>query len=1345
MRSACRIIVAASVAITALAVEAAPELRLRYGSVDTTAKAEPSQLGRYAIVQFASAGLIDLAALRATGAQPKGYLPDHAYVVDLQGADLDALRALAGLHWLGPYRAEYKYPPSWEKTAAFDRIWHVTGFRGEPLGRLRAAVSKAIPGIEILHADEQAGVASLRLRLPLGATLGQLARIDEVVGVQPWARDRLENDESAPAIQANSALDTPFWDAGITGTGEVVTVLDSGLDRNEEFFVHWHDGNGVNTAITNAELVTPPAIGTLFPDRKVVGYWYPPDASPYDDNETCGDEGTPTGYHGTHVTGSVAGDSGTTATPTEANHDRGDGMAPNAQILFQDIGDDATGCLTGDLGRYDRYKQAFDAGSRIATTSTGASIADDPDNAYNFLDYQADRAAYDYEDLVIFNSAGNEGPESNTLTHTAVAKHTIAVGRAGHGIVNSVAPSSSRGPTFDGRVKPDIVAPGSGIVSAAGDDNDGANIEPPEVSTKSGTSMAAPTAAGGAALLRQYFREGYYPSGSKRADDALIPSGSLMAATIINGTRIPTTGLPTDDWGWGRMYLDNNVYFPGDARDLRVWDRRNAAGLRTGESETFRVQVGTGASFRATLVWRDPAQQFAAVPALVNDLDLEVRSPDGTLYRGNVFSGARSTTGGSADRLNVVEQVRFIAPPQAGEYEITVRAASVPGDGTYPSQRQGFALAVSSEQCATGVSQAPSLSLSTNDEGVLVSPGTAAGATAYQVYRAEGSCSAPAGPYSYVGTADATGLLDDSAEGTVRYAYRLRGVDACGEGPVSACTSIVSEALCAIPPEFDITSVRVSQSGTDTCDVVLSWDGAEAQCGGAGLRYNIYRSTDPLFEPSAATLLAAGVPGNTYTDTSTTGLVTYHYAVRAVDTLGNEQQEFLRRIITPTGTGSEAATFVDDPDEITLVDLGGVWQVSSEAASTGQYSYNHALAGTTYPPQTCARVTTPPLQLQSGSPVLSYDARYELEVNWDGVVVEVSTDGGSTWRDLPPEGGYPGTLSLTEPDGFPINECGYRATQGAFTGSSTNFASYQSSLAAYAGQEVVIRWSFTSDPGSEDEGFFLDNIRVTEASTPRACQASDAISGPWYNTAQSGHGWLVERLDPAPGSGSENDRVLAYWYVYNQGEPAWLIGQGDLQGDTAVLETFIASGPDFPPNYRAEDFVLTPWGEMTFTFATESAAHVAWDTTMSGFTDGELEISRLASLSKGPEACRSGSYYDPEENGHGFVIEVLDTPDGPLVLAAWYVYLDGDQVWLLGQGPLSGDVAELQIIEHFSGTDFPPNFEPQEVIRRDFGTLTIAFTGPDSADISWDTVLPEFTDGSMAVQRLTQLKGRACP
>jgi hypothetical protein len=227
---------------------------------------------------------------------------------------------------------------------------------------------------------------------------------------------------------------------------------------------------------------------------------------------------------------------------------------------------------------------------------------------------------------------------------------------------------SSCGPTADGRIKPDVAVPGADIVSAGSDDR--INSQNCGISITSGTSTASPAAAGFAALIRQYYMDGWYPTGSRKPADGFTPSAALLKATLINSAvDMPHAGpVPDRCQGWGRVQLDNALSFAGQARKL--WLKDDAAPFAngsTGEERTYRIQVGAGEPLKVTLAWTDYPSTPIAAPNLNNDLDLVVSGPGGT-FLGN---------GSGPDRRNNVEQVSIEAPP-AGLYTITVRSWNVP-------------------------------------------------------------------------------------------------------------------------------------------------------------------------------------------------------------------------------------------------------------------------------------------------------------------------------------------------------------------------------------------------------------------------------------------------------------------------------------------------------------------------------------------------------------------------------------------------------------------------------------------------------------------------------------------
>lgn len=1062
-------------------------------SLDFGAAALPeARPGRYGIVQLRPGVADARAALEPLGVELLGYLPNDAFQVRWSAAARTRLAAHPAVRAVVDYGPGLKVAPELWEGPGFepgDRLTVVV-FRGEKLAPVAEKLLAAVPNARRTHSMPEAPEPRLRFQMPYAdvpAFVRAAAALEEVSWIEPWLWPELHNDTSVSPIQNNATTGTPVWDQDLIGTGQIVAVSDSGLDRNQCWFTQYNDGVTTNTEITDAQNTFPPAVGSTYPARKVFAYWVMPGASPYDDNQVC--TSSSTSFHGTHTTGTVLGDRGNVATPTDPMFlatDR-DGMAPNAQILFQDLGNDSTGCLAGTAGDTALiFEQANSGGARIHSNSWGSATG----GAYGASDQEADAAAWRLESSLIVFSAGNSGSGTNTIGSPGNAKNVLTVGALGHANSTTVASYSSRGPTDDGRTKPDIMAPGSSVVSAAGDDTDTGTQCPASGAALSGTSMACPTVAGGAALARQYFSDGFYPSGARTAADARSPSGALLKAVLLNGTR-DIASMPNNNYGWGRIWLDNNLYFSSVAghRRLRTWSLPNKAGLTTGQTQTYTVTVPAGAELRVTLAWSDPFATLGAAVTLVNNLDLEVVGPGGT-YRGNVFSGGVSTTGGTADSRNTVEQVRLTAPT-AGDYTITVRGTSVPGNGDPYTARQGFGLAASFGNCAGTVATAPTGLIATpnGSAGIDLSWTGAAGATSYVVYRAVGGCgTAAAADFEMVGTASGTTFTDSRAQGGYAYDYKVRGADGCAEGPLSACAETTATGTCDLHPNFNQDTVTIADGATIHCGIDLSWGAGTSNCPLAPtVTYDVYRSTQYNFTPAPANRIATGLTGTSFTDTNAESLTTYFYAVKARDnaTPPNESSGFRRLKGTASSGTTMPGTFIDGADSPSFLALEEPWQITSTQASAGTLSYHNAGDTGTYAADTCAAIETPLIVLTGSSAVLSYAARWNLEDQWDGVVVEISVDGGP-WLDLAPTGGYPSSFAQTGAP--PVNACGYAASHGAFSGSSGGvFVTKSSPLPGVAGTTVRIRWRFSSDPASEELGFFLDAVSVTNASVAEPC------------------------------------------------------------------------------------------------------------------------------------------------------------------------------------------------------------------------------------------------------------------
>jgi hypothetical protein len=303
---------------------------------------------------------------------------------------------------------------------------------------------------------------------------------------------------------------------------------------------------------------------------------------------------------------------------------------------------------------------------------------------------------------------------------------------------------SSMGPTADKRLKPDVSAPGYWVTSARNGQTNGATCDFNNLGSNTrslaGTSMATPTLAGHVSMIKEYFQQGFYPSGKRTPLNAFNPSGSLLkamtiaGAVIMNGVKISygtdangnqcsvqakvnLAGSPYYDQGFGRFQMNNILYFASSVnRYLHIpslsnvtgaanfWDTSIAAGATN--TYTYCVYPNASVPISVVLVWTDPASTTTAAINLVNNLDLTV-TYNGQTVNGNsqsaYFKAAGFTT---TDTLNPVEVVSFAglaagSAPQ--QMTVSVKCTTL-GTGTtqlYSLVVSGY---ISAGTCGTGPS-----------------------------------------------------------------------------------------------------------------------------------------------------------------------------------------------------------------------------------------------------------------------------------------------------------------------------------------------------------------------------------------------------------------------------------------------------------------------------------------------------------------------------------------------------------------------------------------------------------------------------------------------------------------
>ncbi len=473
------------------------------------------------------------------------------------------------------------------------------------------------------------------------SSIAKIAAEPSVAWVGPQPSLTIWNDQSRNHMNINAM--EQYYTTDLDGSGQIVAVADSGLDHDH--------GDFGNRIIGNVDVI--------------------------------GDGSTADAHsgHGTHVACTVLGDG------TRGNYA---GIAPEAELYFQAMENDNNGNFQWSSIN-NMLNTAYNNGARTHTNSWGSSSSSDWGVYTSTSEDVDDRARYydqyysGREGLTVLFAAGNDGPNSDTIGAPGTAKNTITVGNSQNrysGAPNTIMDGSSRGPVDDGRIKPDILAPGGYVRSCRAQeatDIGGATWTSNWYLEYTGTSMATPNAAGTAALIREYITEV-----AQRPE----PQGALVKALMILGARdVGTRDIPNMDEGWGRIDLKGTLA-PNNGRGIWVDDRSVLSS--TGNSKSYSFNITTpNQAFKAVVAWSDERGSRFSNTQLVNNLNLLVTTPSGVEYRGNEFSQGRSIQGGNYDTLNNVEVV-LVDSAEMGLWTVKVTDAGHAG-----SRAQPFAVAVS--------------------------------------------------------------------------------------------------------------------------------------------------------------------------------------------------------------------------------------------------------------------------------------------------------------------------------------------------------------------------------------------------------------------------------------------------------------------------------------------------------------------------------------------------------------------------------------------------------------------------------------------------------------------------
>lgn len=619
------------------------------------------------------------------------YIPDYTYLVWGTEPALKRLSSNAPVRWWGEYQALYALDPALpiegsDPVGAVVQIYDHPGAEStlEAINKMASKVLR--PAITVI------GLTSLAVEVE-PEQVWEIALLSDVVTVERWVipqrHDEMQNQIMAGHLSADGSTPLgPGYLSWLTGTVgftttasayPIVDVTDDGIDDGTETPQH--------------------------PDFYTSGDTQLADRLAYNENWTTDPAADGAGGHGNLNASIVAGYNARSGFPYEDNdgYNYGLGVNPFGRVAGSKIFGNTSGWAGPDYTQL--VARSYNLGARIISNSwgevpgSGAYLVDD--QIYDMLVRDADLLTPGAQPVTVIFSAGNSGIGANTTGSPANAKNVIAVGASenvrptklngsswidgcgtgssGANDATDIIGFSSRGPTDDGRVKPDLVAPGTHIQGAATQSDSYTGLYVCDAyqpsgqtlyAASSGTSHAAPAVAGAASLLYRYYQDRF---------DAPPPSPAMVKAYLMNAARyLDGNGaggtLPSNSQGHGLADL-------GRAFDTvaRVVEDQTLTFHETGATYVIGGYVAQAdAPFRVTLAWSDaPGSTVGA--AYVNDLDLTV-SVEGQTYLGNVFDGPNATTGGSHDPRNNVESV-FLPAGVTGAYTITVKATNLAGDG----------------------------------------------------------------------------------------------------------------------------------------------------------------------------------------------------------------------------------------------------------------------------------------------------------------------------------------------------------------------------------------------------------------------------------------------------------------------------------------------------------------------------------------------------------------------------------------------------------------------------------------------------------------------------------------
>ena len=537
-----------------------------------------------------------------------------------QPNDLELIKQDESVRWAGSMMPGWRVSPDVTSSSNFIAAIPAVDLKPEALAGLSH-------DLVIMGADEAwCGLHLCEIRGSIN--LESLSRDGRIIWAEPAFELKLTNAVAGAIVGIPEITNNSL---GLDGSGEKISFTDTGIDQTH-----------------------PDIIG------RIAGVYtqYGLDPSPADAN----------GGHGTHVALTIAGDGSGDSSAT--------GIAPAANIVAYALEHDPTGVF-GRIGSiYDMLTHAEQEGSRVAVNAWGLNG--------NYGAYTADSRSLDVfvhdnpEFLPVFSAGDDPAQSASKVLAPSTAKNVLSIGASNTNPAGSVANFSSLGPSLDSRVKPDLVAPGVSICSGRSEDASipsglscGTGIHSngdPLYMSLSGSSQATAVAGGSISLIRQFIREEV---------GIVTPTASLLKATSINGALdLGAADVPNVQEGWGQISVSNTVMPSYNGNELDTF-YDNSRTLSAGFSTLYQFDIDPTSGLDITLAWSDVAGSANSAQnesRLINDLDLQLTAPDGTIFKGNVIVNGFSVPNGVHDSINNVERINLApsATLPSGKWQLEI-------------------------------------------------------------------------------------------------------------------------------------------------------------------------------------------------------------------------------------------------------------------------------------------------------------------------------------------------------------------------------------------------------------------------------------------------------------------------------------------------------------------------------------------------------------------------------------------------------------------------------------------------------------------------------------------------